>query len=294
LTFLINFFARAKNQIAGFLASKVGGFYESNPPGFREKTRCRRVSGIWFFSGVPPRPGRFFLPSSLPPSPPDHVGPGPWNKRLGGGRDQPPLREKTVDLKVAQRVIRLLKKEKGLQCLMTGSDEREIARDRFAFANAHQVDLFISIQCGHSGSEADPGTVIKYENFEYPPSPKQGAAPSEKEVNEGYDSMMAQTSHSYCQARSLALANNIGEQIHERLKQPLAIRKENLEGLNLLQMPGIRIEMASIDDPKQAEKIHEKNWQDQMAQAVADGILVFRRQIIEGQEAHPEEEIPKP
>src|ERR1700722_9314655 len=157
-----------------------------------------------------------------------------------------PSSEKEVDMAVAKKGEKLLKRQKGLTVWMTPSGEHGTAAERVAFANAHLADLFVSIECC---PDCKHGTVVWLENFAVRvDSPTPVPELTEKEVNQGFDTMMTGMHQCYCQARSLYLAELVGEQIQNSLKQPMMIRKDPRDGLNQLTMPGIRVELDSYGD----------------------------------------------
>jgi N-acetylmuramoyl-L-alanine amidase len=202
--------------------------------------------------------------------------------------DHPSL-EKDVDMAVALKVEKLLKRQKGMDVWMTPSGEHGTAAERVAFANAHSPDLFVSIECC---PDCKRGTVVWLENFGVVPTPGPGL--TEKEAKHECDNMVMDMYRCYCQARSLYLAELVGAQIKDGLKQPMMIRKDPRDGLNQLTMPGIRVEMDSFADKQGARNLVDAHWQDQMAEAIVDGIVVFRKKIDERLLTHPEEELPAP
>jgi N-acetylmuramoyl-L-alanine amidase len=200
--------------------------------------------------------------------------------------------EKEVDMAVALKVKKLLKRQKGLSTWMMPPGENKTAAERVAFANARSADLFVSIECC---PDCKHGTVVWLENFAVRvDSPTPVPELTEKEVNQGFDTMMTGMHQCYCQARSLYLAELVGEQIQNSLKQPMMIRKDPRDGLNQLTMPGIRVEMDSYGNKQGARNLADPRWQDEMAQAIVQGIVVFRKKIDERLLTHPEEEIPAP
>ncbi|MCG2724744.1 MAG: N-acetylmuramoyl-L-alanine amidase [Elusimicrobia bacterium] len=81
----------------------------------------------------------------------------------GGGRQIFGLKEKTINLKVAQLLLWKLEKEKGFEVLMTRDSDVFIPlRDRSKMANEYGADLFISIHANASRHKNNQGFEIYF------------------------------------------------------------------------------------------------------------------------------------
>ena len=73
------------------------------------------------------------------------------------------------------------------------------------------------------------------------------------------------------------MAENVEEYINKRLGQHIRrVQQANFYVLGRVNMPSILIETAFISNPREEFKLEDPDWQDNMAKAIADGILSYR------------------
>jgi N-acetylmuramoyl-L-alanine amidase len=86
--------------------------------------------------------------------------------------------------------------------------------------------------------------------------------------------------HNLYKVRSDFLAEIIEEKIIGRLKQPFRkIKQATFYVLANVNMPSIWIGMAYITNKQEADKLSDTKWQNQMAGAIAEGILTYKSKV---------------
>lgn len=167
---------------------------------------------------------------------PGHGGKDPGAIGIGG------LREKDVVLPISLEVSRLLS-EQGISVLMTRSDDRFISlQGRAVMANRAQADLFVSIHANAiSLSRPDVNGV---ETFYYTTGQR-----------------LAQT-----------VQNEILSQIQIGNR---GVKRARFYVLRNTSMPSILVEVGFVTGAQDAPRLADPAFRDQMARAIADGILRY-------------------
>ncbi len=195
-------------------------------------------------------PLRTPLPGSLPRVPngrivvivdPGHGGPDPGAIGIGG------LQEKVIVLAIAQQVASLLDQQ-GVQAVLTRTGDYDFDLEpRVAMAERMNANLFVSI---HANSiDLSRPDINGLETYYYS-SPSSGR--------------LAQTIH-----------NSIlqGVDIQDR-----GIRTARFYVLRRTSMPSVLIEVGFVTGRDDAVKLSNPAYQNQMAQAIARGILQYLQQ----------------
>ncbi len=188
--------------------------------------------------------------------------------------------EKQATLDIAKRVDELLKQDGNIEVLMTRSTDKYISlKYRTDFANRHNADLFVSIHCNSNPRSLATGTEIYcYGNR---PSNKLAAvaAVSEGTINDTL-ALLADLGHHFYDTRSRALADEVDSRIGARLKQHIRLpQKGPFYVLRQVDMPSILIETAFISNKTEEIKLRDPYWRDQIAKAIAEGIIAYRDQM---------------
>ena len=235
------------------------------------------------------REENYFGDSTLDDSPPMEVfkvnriviDPGKGGKDFGAMSFDKKGLEKDINLKIAKKVVELLKRESDLLVLITRQGDEFLSdKERSDFGNSHKANLFISIHCNQDSSDEENGTV----SFIYASKTHGHFDAKITEKNEGEFSkflekdLQRQTN----KMQSLSLAESICKQINDQLNQPInRIRIAELNVLENLEMPSVWIGMAYLTNKEEADKLENPKWQDQMAEAIVDGILNFKKEMDE-------------
>jgi len=210
------------------------------------------------------------------------IDPGHGGKDGGARGYSKKFWEKQATLAIALKVVELLKREPDLEVLMTRDRDKYITlKYRTDFANRHKADLFVSIHCNANLKHTAKGT----ETYVYSSKATGNeAALLERENIEGdfMDFTFADMNHNKYRERSYFLAQEVDKRIQQRLGQKiLRIEQAPFYVLARVNMPSILVETAFITHKDEEKKLEDPAWRDQIAQAIADGILAYRDRIEE-------------
>lgn len=170
---------------------------------------------------------------------PGHGGKDPGAVGIGG------LQEKNVILPISQRVAALLE-QNGVQAVMTRSDDRFISlRGRTEMASRARANLFVSIHANAiSMSRPDVNGVETY----YYSSGRR----------------LAQTIH-----RSMLQSTGMRDR---------GVRQARFFVLRNTSMPAVLVEVGFVTGRDDAPRLSDPRFRDQMAEAIARGILQYIQQ----------------
>ncbi|HJT25066.1 MAG TPA: N-acetylmuramoyl-L-alanine amidase, partial [bacterium] len=187
-------------------------------------------------------------------------------------------------LDIAQRVAEYLRKEDpDLEVLLTRKADYYITlKYRTDFANARGADLFVSIHCNSNPREGAHGTEIYY--YGAKASNKWAAMAAERE-NGGRKTkipfLMELQKEGYIKY-SKKLAEIVEKRIEFRSGQHFRnIQHAPFYVLAHSDMPAILVETAFISNHKEENQLRDPYWKDNMAKAIAEGILGYK-DVVEG------------
>ena len=210
-----------------------------------------------------------------------------------GGKDTGAIghkkyREKMVTLQISNALASILRK-RGFTIKTTRSKDVFIKlRNRTAFANKHNADLFISI---HANSVPKRNRYKAYGIETYFLSParsKRATNVAATENSQDLELMNYYAKSSYLNSMnhekiiaSHKLAIDLQQGMLSTLRKHYKKVKDNgvKEGpfwvLVGAQMPAVLIEVGFISNPTEAERIASKKYQKLMAEGIADGIMRY-------------------
>ena len=200
------------------------------------------------------------------------------------GRDRRYV-EKQATLDIAKRVAGYLKeKDDDVEVLMTRNADYYITlKYRTDFANSHNADLFVSIHCNSNPREGAHGTEIYC--YGAKASNKWAAMAAERENGEATgdnDPLMLQLRTEGYRRYSETLAGIVEKRIEDQLGQHFRnIEHAPFYVLAHSDMPSILVETAFISNQKEENKLRDPYWRDNMAKAIAEGILGYKK-VVEG------------
>jgi N-acetylmuramoyl-L-alanine amidase len=199
--------------------------------------------------------------------------------------------EKQATLSIARKVAALLQQHPGLEVFLTRDGDYYISlKYRTTFANRHKADLFVSIHCNSNpnrGSSAHGTEIYVYSN-KASNVYAAVAAVRENDKRDYLDLTLNDLYNRGFRKRSFDLANLIHDRIQGSLRQHMRkIDTAPFYVLARVNMPSILIETAFISNPSEEQKLENDSWQDRMAQAIAGGILDYKRRV-EGNGDHPQ------
>lgn len=167
---------------------------------------------------------------------PGHGGKDPG--ATGGG-----VQEKAVVLNVAKKIGAFLE-VKGCTVMLTRETDIFVElSDRARMANAAKADLFVSVHCNSAGSNA---RATGMEVYHY----THASEASKRAARDIYDKLLP-----VCGLRGRGVKAN------------------NYAVLRETAMPAVLVELGFISNPSDRAKLTDFAWQDDAAQAIADGII---------------------
>ncbi len=193
--------------------------------------------------------------------------------------------EKEATLEIAQKVAAYLKQENpNLEVFLTRHGDYYITlKYRTDFANAHGADLFVSIHCNSNPRKEAHGTEIY--RYGAKASNKWAAMAAERENGRNKDnesSILIELKKDSYKKYSQKLAEIVEKSIEERLGQHFRnIQYAPFYVLAHADMPAILVETAFISNQKEENKLRDPYWKDNMAKAIAEGILGYK-DVVEG------------
>lgn len=163
-----------------------------------------------------------------------------------GGKDQGTcsgdILEKDINLKVARKLAKKLKKA-GAKVVMTRDEDVKIElEDRAAIANEEAADFFVSIHCNYYEKDAGISGLECY----YEESSEGGKELAER------------------------IVRTVGEEEGVEVR---GTKTANYRVLLRTQMPAVLIELGYMSNPAECEKLADGDYQELLAERIAAGIL---------------------
>lgn len=199
--------------------------------------------------------------------------------------------EKDVNLEIAKKLLRELKRP-GLNVILTRENDEfvPLAR-RTQIANEHRADLFVSIHCNASLSENARGfevyflhekatdekaeSVARLENAVVALEKKKGEPANEEWREIIYDMQVNQFMNESSELSGL-IAHVVGENVDIENK---GVKQANFFVLRGAAMPAILVEGAYLSNPKEEKKLKTKSFQTALAKAIHQGIEAYERRL---------------
>jgi N-acetylmuramoyl-L-alanine amidase len=243
----------------------------------------------------------------MPPAPPAATSRGDYSlaRQLGlgisrividaghGGHDPGAqangLVEAELVLDIAQRVEKLLKKQPGIDVVLTRKDDTFIPlEERTAIANREGADLFLSIHANASRRTAAKGVETYFLNFATNPDAEAVAA----RENAGSQTSMGKLP---ALVQQIALHNKMRESrelaqiVQSNMVRGLKTQNKALVDLGVkqapfvvligAQMPSVLAELAFVTNDGEASLLKKENYRQRIAQALADAVLKYQMSL---------------
>ncbi|MCI0746505.1 MAG: N-acetylmuramoyl-L-alanine amidase [Verrucomicrobia subdivision 3 bacterium] len=194
-----------------------------------------------------------------------------------GGRDpgnrEGKFQEKRYTLLLAQEVKSALSKA-GFKVVLTrtGDSYPELSA-RPDFARRHKADLFVSLHF-NSADSAGARTVQGVEV--YCLTPARARSTNARGHSGGAGSAVGNRNDS----QNMLLAYQLQRALVQRLgAEDRGVRRARFEVLRVAEMPAVLIEAGFMTHPVESKKIYNASHRQQMAQAIAAGILAYKRAV---------------
>jgi N-acetylmuramoyl-L-alanine amidase len=215
---------------------------------------------------------------------PGHGGKDPGAVGSGG------IAEKDIVLNIAKKLAARLRKEMGVQVVLTRSDDRFIAlEDRTAMANAEDADLFISLHMNASPNSEARGVETYYlDNTTDEAAIRLAArenATSRKNVSD-LQFILSDMMQNMKLEDSITLAHRLqGSLVGGMSKvmgdvKDLGVKKALFYVLVGARMPSVLVEMFFITNRSEGRAMNQGNYQDAMVEALFDGIQKYGQSTI--------------
>jgi N-acetylmuramoyl-L-alanine amidase len=195
--------------------------------------------------------------------------------------------EKDVTLSVARKLRTMIESRLGLRVFLTRDDDRAMSLDdRAAYANSQRADVFLSLHVNAALRPSLKGAEVYYLNAEaVSPVTDAGDQPSVMLPSLGggarsVDLVPWDAAQSKYVRQSSALAGSLEQSLRGRVElSPRGVQAAPFRVLVGAGMPAALIEMGYVSNPEQEQALASSAYQDQIAQALFDGLVQFRAQI---------------
>ena len=214
---------------------------------------------------------------------PGHGGKDPGAIGVGGS-------EKDVVLSIAKKLAAKLRKEMGVQVVLTRKNDRFVAlENRTAIANAEDADLFISLHMNASANQEAKGIETYYLDNTSDEAALRLAArengTSRKNVSD-LQFILSDMTQNMKLEDSITLAHRLhsssvgamGKAIGE--VKDLGVKKALFYVLVGARMPSVLVEMFFITNRNEGRAMSQNSYQDAMVKALFDGIRKYQQSTL--------------
>lgn len=214
-------------------------------------------------------------------------------------------KEKHVVLSVSRRLQHLLLNEGGIRVVMTRENDRHIPlRERVAMANQERGDLFLSIHCNSMPTYRSRRLAHGIETYLLSPEGSDSealdvAARENAEDSEALDASWQdplafilddlQRNQAHEDAVLLAGITQKLLVMHTNAKDR-GVRQAPFRVLSGAKMPAVLVEIGFISHPDESRKLASAAYQQQLAEALRDAVLDFRRTVLVHRNSGPKPE----
>jgi len=213
-----------------------------------------------------------------------------------GGRDFGAIgrhkrtREKDINIKIANELARLIRKDKQFKVIMTRSRDEYVSLDeRARIANKAEADLFISIHCNSSPKSSADGFQVFYlapaKNDAARAAAQLENAPfllDDPQVDKRDDDDLAFILNDMIQTEFLTESADLAYMADMEMRRSL--KKTQSRGvdhagffvLNRVYMPSILVEAAFISNKQEERLLRDDDYRKDVAQAIYEAIKRFK------------------
>ncbi|MBI4886147.1 MAG: N-acetylmuramoyl-L-alanine amidase, partial [Acidobacteria bacterium] len=194
--------------------------------------------------------------------------------------------EKQITLQVARRLRALVAMRLGIRVLLTRDDDRSMSLDdRAAAANNSKAGLFLSLHLNAAPAAAAAGAEVFHLRLDREGEDARRAAATDAAalpVLGGATRTIDVIRWDLAQARHVDHSAALGAILEDALRAaqvamaPRPRRQAPLRVLTGVNMPAALVEMAYLTNPDQERLARGDEYQNAIAQGLADGILRFR------------------
>jgi len=201
------------------------------------------------------------------------------------------VREKQVVLQIATRLAALVDAAPGLRAVLVRDDDRFVElSERLRIAHEAQADFFISIHADwNDDSRLNGATVYSIQTGRAESEVAKRLADRENAAHlvggeniSGRETDLARILLDLSLKASMSKSNIAGRYLLDRLGDVTTLRKPQVEQGNLYvltspDIPSLLIETAFVSNAREAERLRDSAFQEQLARAIFAGIVDFYR-----------------
>lgn len=197
-------------------------------------------------------------------------------------------REKDITLDVVKRLRRRLERRHGYRVLLTREGDTKVSlRDRVAFANERQADLFVSIHVNYL--PAEPLNVI--ETYYFGPQADDAALRLAEKENEDseysvaeFNEMLQKIGTAVKLQESKKLANSIQKTLYRNMQRidhsvtSWGVKSAPFVVLLGVESPSVLAEIACLSNRAEEEKLNTNEHRELLAMSLEEGIVKYLKQ----------------
>ena len=198
--------------------------------------------------------------------------------------------EKDIVLRVAKKLAAKLRKDLGVQVVLTRKDDRFVSlEDRTAIANAEDADLFVSLHMNASSSSEAKGVETYYlDNTTDEASMRLAArenSTSRRNVSD-LQFILSDMTQNMKLEDSVTLAHRLHDSLVGSMSQKLGevrdlgVKKALFHVLVGARMPSVLLEMFFITNKGEGRAMGQEDYQDAVAEALYDGIQKYHESAL--------------
>lgn len=200
------------------------------------------------------------------------------------------LAEKDIVLSVALKLARKLKREMGIDVVLTRKDDRFVPlEERTAIANAENADLFVSLHMNASPNHAVRGLETYYlDNTTDEASIRlaareNGTAPNKISdlqfiLSDMTQNMKLEDSITLADRLQRSLVRTMGRQMTG--VKDLGVKKALFYVLVGARMPSVLVEMFFITNKRDGRAMAQERYQDDVVDALYEGIREYSQTVV--------------
>jgi N-acetylmuramoyl-L-alanine amidase len=200
------------------------------------------------------------------------------------------LMEKELVLDITRRVARLLEDKLEVKVVLTRDSDTFVAlRDRTSFANRERADLFVSIHANAHREAASEGVETFFLSSEATDSAARQVAAEENQAvqlekpaararAEVVRTILWDLAQSEYQHESSRLAEVVQDSMTRSLRIPnRGVKQAGFYVLGGAAMPAVLLEIGFVTNPKEARRLRDSRYRDEIAHAIFAGLAEYKR-----------------
>lgn len=199
------------------------------------------------------------------------------------------IHEKDITLALAKELQKILQDETGCEVILTRTRDRYLSlEERTAIANAQKADLFISIHINAHEDRSLGGIETYFLNLSNDKESARVAA-IENATSTKKISDLETILHDLMLNTKIKESSRLAGEVQSKVVGRLRTQYEGLRDLGTKQapfyvlvgaeMPSVLIEAAFITNPKEEQLLKDKQFQENLAKAIASGIESYVKHV---------------